>query len=442
MRVFNTLTKQLEEVVPLEEGHLKFFVCGPTVYGPTHAGHAKTYTQFDFIAKVFRQRFPKVTYIQNITDVDDKIIKKARTEGKTPQEVALFWEEHFKAVMKELGNEQVDAWHRAHDHIPEVISQVERLLALEKAYSVPEEGIYFDLASFPDYGSLAKRKFDEEDASRVDHSFKRSPGDFVIWKFSKQGDPVWEAPFGAGRPGWHIEDTAITEKYLGSSYDVHGGATDLIFPHHEAEIAQMEAITGKPLVSYWLHTGLLSVEGTKMGKSLNNFVTVEDLLSRWSPKTLRYAFLSTHYRSSMEINDEVLKAAETARERVEVFYREQASDKDFSDDLWVDFLSAIYEDFNTSKALAVIFTAIRETPGLVTKELLEEVNKLFGGVFDFTQPEPPEAVKNLAALRLQARSDRKWSEADSLREEVEALGWAIKDNSSGYILTSKRIEVS
>lgn len=246
IKVHNTLTGRTEEFRPEREPEVRMFVCGPTVYGPSHVGHAKTYTQFDFIARYLEARGYTVTYLQNVTDVDDKIIRRAREEGTRPEEIADLFEKQYLEDMAALGNTRVDVHARAHDHIDAIVDQIKRLIERGHAYRL-DDGWYFDLASFPAYGKLSGRTDlrPEDSVSRIDdHATKRNPGDFALWKGRKDGEPFWETELGPGRPGWHIEDTAITETFFGPSYDLHGGAVDLVFPHHEAEVAQMEAASG------------------------------------------------------------------------------------------------------------------------------------------------------------------------------------------------------
>lgn len=436
LRLYNTLSRQVEDFVPLDESDVRFFVCGPTVYGPMHAGHAKTYTQFDLMATVLRRVHPTLRYVQNLTDVDNKLIDRAEKEGTTVEQVAAVWTAHYHAMMAALGNRQVDAYYRAHDHVGEVIDQVQRLLAAGKAYPIEGAGVYFDLSTFPPHGGLARRTETGEEQSRLEGGVaKRNAGDFVVWKFAKPGEPSWPAPFGEGRPGWHIEDTAITERYLGSSYDIHGGATDLIFPHHEAEIAQMESLTGEPLVRYWAHTGLLEVDGKKMGKSLNNFLTVEALLSEWDWRTLRYALLASHYRSTMTLSSSVLEAAQAARDRVETYYRERAPQGPagpVAEAVWAWLLN----DLDTPRALAAVFTAVRSETA--TRGDLEAVNEWLGSVWDWAVPQAPERVLALVEEREQARRDKAWARADELRNELSALGWAVKDTPEGPVLAYQK----
>lgn len=431
LTIYNTQTKTKEIFTPLDKNYVRMFVCGPTVYGPAHAGHAKTYTQFDFIASVLKRLYPHVTYAMNETDIDDKLIIKARhdlRDGTRTDAIARRWSKYFWLMMEALGNHAVDNVYKATDHVPEVIHQVARLLEHKKAYVIPQNGIYFDLSTFPQHGSLHHIP-DEQQRSRLTSEVnKRNAGDFAIWKFAKADEPVWEAPFGAGRPGWHIEDTAITERYFGEQYDLHGGATDLIFPHHEAEIAQMESLSGKNLVEYWMHTGLLEINGSKMGKSLNNFVTIEHLLEDWDWRTLRYAFLRIHYRSTMHLSSTSLSDAQATKERVEHYYHSQANQEkttSISDKFW----HIILDDFNTPKALGVLFEAMRAVEASQTD--IERINELLGGVFDLEIQEAPESVQALVQEREQKRRNRQWLQADAIRDRLIAQGWSVEDTDSG-----------
>ncbi|MEK7087598.1 MAG: cysteine--tRNA ligase, partial [Patescibacteria group bacterium] len=291
MRLLNTLTNQKEEFKPLKNRQVGIFVCGPTVYDYSHIGHARTYVIFDAIAKYLKYKGYKVKFVMNITDIDDKIIDRAKEEGKTWKEAAEFYEKEFMNDIENLSIDSVDEFARATEHIPQIIKQIKALIEKDYAYQT-EDGIYFDISRFGDYGKLAKRTIEQaEDAiSRIDESVKKkNKGDFALWRFSKPDEPSWPSPWLAGRPGWHIEDTAISEKYLGQQYDIHCGAQDLIFPHHEAEIAQQEAVSGrKPFVKYWLHSGFVTINGRKMSKSLKNFITIRDILKKYSAEALRF----------------------------------------------------------------------------------------------------------------------------------------------------------
>jgi cysteinyl-tRNA synthetase len=323
LQLYNTRTRAKETFVPADpSGQVGLFVCGPTVYDLPHLGHAKTYTQFDFLVRLLRARGFAVTYVQNITDVDDRIIRRARELGIDASELARMFERAYLDDRRALRNDSVDLYARASDYIDEVVSQIERLQQAGPAYATAG-GIYFDLTAFPDYGRLSGRTnvLRGDPVSRLDaNPHKRNAGDFVLWKARKPGEPFWASQLGDGRPGWHIEDTAISERLLGAQYDLHGGAIDLIFPHHEAEIAQMETISGlRPMVACWLHTGLLTTSDSKMSKSLGNFVTIRDALATASARAIRFAFFSSHYRSPMELTDDTFSRAARALARLDRF---------------------------------------------------------------------------------------------------------------------------
>src|SRR3990167_2200903 len=323
IKLHNTLSGSAEEFQPISPNEVKLFVCGPTVYDFDHLGHAKTYTQFDLVARALRYLGYNVTYLQNITDIDDKIIVRAREKGVEPSVLAQEFEKYHIEDMEKLGNTSVTKYARATDYIPQIISQVRRLLEKGIAYKT-SDGYYFDIKKFDAYGKLSGRQSlaPNDAVSRIDENpEKRNSGDFCLWKFKKEGEPFWPSTLGEGRPGWHIEDTAITEKEFGPQYDIHGGAMDLIFPHHEAEIAQMESISGaKPLVQYWLHTGFLNIKSEKMSKSLGNFLTIREVLEKGSsPMALRYYFLTAHYRTPMDFSWEGLEAASNAYRKLKEF---------------------------------------------------------------------------------------------------------------------------
>ncbi|TXJ78835.1 cysteine--tRNA ligase [Streptomyces lavendulae] len=444
IKVHNTLTGRTEEFRPERGPEVRMFVCGPTVYGPSHVGHAKTYTQFDFIARYLEASGYTVTYLQNVTDVDDKIIRRAREEGTRPEEIADLFEKQYLEDMAALGNTRVDVHARAHDHIYAIVDQIKRLIERGHAYRL-DDGWYFDLASFPAYGKLSGRTDlrPEDSVSRIDdHARKRNPGDFALWKGRKDGEPFWETELGPGRPGWHIEDTAITETFFGPSYDLHGGAVDLVFPHHEAEVAQMEAASGiEPLARYWMHTGLLRVDGDKMSKSAGNFLTIRDALSRTDFRTLRYAFLSQHYRSSMELSDSTLEQARGARRRIENFARtidsahtDSPTNAALATDTWKEMRERLDDDFDTPGALAVLFQYIREQnrtekpAGPSALRLIKNVENLFGA-FELTGAvQPDSAVEDLVKERDRMRAEKRFAEADAIRDRLTEQGITLEDS--------------
>ena len=449
LKLYNTLTRKKEIFKPLKGKKVFLFVCGPTVYDLSHIGHAKTYTQFDVIVKYLRYKGYDVFYLQNITDLDDKIINRAKEEKISVEELAKEYEKAYYKDMRSLGVDSISKYARATDYIKEIISQVNRLIKKGYAYEIKGDGIYYNLKKFKDYGKLSKRKsLDAEDAvSRIDDSIgKKNKGDFCLWKFSKKGEPTWDSKFGKGRPGWHIEDTAITEKNLGKQYDIHGGARDLIFPHHEAEIAQMEALSGKRLVNYWVHTGFLNVEGQKMSKSLGNFITIRYVLKKYEKSVLRLFYISTHYRGPVNFSNKMLEQSKNSLERLKDFMRRLKVSKD-KDDLKLikktknAFIKAMDNDFDTVNALAVIFNFVREVNkkggGKKSYDLILEFDKIFGLDLEKEKTKIPENIKKLAEERQKSRKKENWKKSDELRRKINKLGYVIEDVKKGYLLKKK-----
>ncbi len=443
--VYNTLSRKKESFKPIKGKKVNLFVCGLTPYDYAHIGHAKTYVQFDIIVKYLRYLKYDVFYLQNVTNIDDKIIARANESNVDPLKLAANFEEEFKKDMEELRVDSVTKYARATAYMEEIKSQVRRLIEKEIAYKI-SDGYYFDLNKFPNYGKLARRTREHEgDAvSRIDENKeKRNNGDFCLWKFSKKDEPSWKFGDENGRPGWHIEDTAITEKEFGAQYDIHGGAVDLIFPHHEAEIAQMESISGKkPLVKYWLHTAFLNIEKEKMSKSLGNFITIKDVLKKYDGKVLRYFFISNHYRTMINFSYELLDQSKNALERLNDFVR-NLKDSDLRDDLKLikktrdDFVEAMNDDFDTPKAMAVIFDFVREVNkkggGKKSYELMQEINSIFN-ILDLEEDKIPKTVIELAKKREKERKARNWKKADEYRNKLKDLGYLVEDSDDAYRL--------
>jgi len=461
LKVYNTPSRKKEIFKPKKEKKVNLFVCGPTVYDFSHIGHARTYIVFDMIVKYLRQRDFGVFYLQNITDIDDKIIKRAKEKKIPPQKLARDFEKEYLKDMKSLKIDSVTKYARATDHIKEIISQVKRLFKKGYAYQI-KDGVYYDISQFKDYGKLSRRTaLQAEDAvSRVDEAKeKRNKGDFCLWKFSKPGEPKWPSPWGAGRPGWHIEDTAITEKYFGPQYDIHGGARDLIFPHHEAEIAQMEAISGKsPLVKYWLHSGLLTVRGQKMAKSLGNFITIRDFLKRNPSRTLRFFVIKAHYRSSIDYNEKLLSQAKKELERIDEFIsklKEQGTKnkKQGVENLILktekEFKNAMDDDFNTPEAIAVIFKLVNKGNTLIAQNklssadtadilgFLRKIDKVLGLELEIGSIRYKITVteklklKDLIETREKYRKKGQWKLADEIRRKIKKIGYLVEDTKAG-----------
>jgi cysteinyl-tRNA synthetase len=413
--------------------------------------------------KYLRHQGYDVFYLQNITDVDDKIIARAREKGVNPKDLARAFEKEYLSDMKSLNINSVSKYARATDHIKEIITQVQRLQKKNIAYEIEDDGIYFDIAKFKNYGKLAGRTSlsNEDSISRIDYSIKkRNRGDFCLWKFAidssiDKTEPIWPSPFGRGRPGWHIEDTAITEKFFGPQYDIHGGAIDLIFPHHEGEVAIMESISDKsPLVNYWVHAGFLTVAGQKMSKSLGNFTTVKDFLKRYKTNYIRFLMIKNLWRSPVDYSESAMIEVKSAVERIEDFLRnlknadkpkskKDAGVKKFKD----EFYKQLSNDFNTPKAFATMFDFIKKTNSLLIKNSLgvkdakdiynffQEVNKVFG-IIDFKRVNIsiPPGVRKLVQEREKYRVNKDWQKADKVRQEIEKKGFTVEDTIDGPVI--------
>ncbi|HEX8121097.1 MAG TPA: cysteine--tRNA ligase [Solirubrobacteraceae bacterium] len=445
--LYNTLTRAKEPLEPIEPPKVRLFVCGPTVYDLSHLGHAKTYTQFDLVARHLRLREYEVEYVQNVTDIDDRIIVRAQERGVDTGELAQEFEAKYLEDMAALGNTSVDRHARATDFIDQIVSQVERLIEGGHAYELPD-GFYFDISSFPEYGKLAHRtELAREDAvTRIDENpLKRNPGDFALWKRPKEGEPTWETRLGPGRPGWHIEDTAITESLLGAQYEIHGGAVDLIFPHHEAEIAQMESISGRsPLARYWMHTGFLTLSKEKMSKSLGNFFTIRELLEHVDARVLRFFFLTHHYRSRVDYDPDMLEEAAAALKRIENFWLRLPAEDGHAPAPEVDaareaMLAALDDDFDTPRALAALYDFIREQnraerPAAGSRSLIETFDAVFAVLprsDGAAEEHDDDWITAEVERRQQLRADRKFAEADAIRDELQAMGIVIEDTAGG-----------
>ena len=456
LKIYNSLTRKKEIFKPLKNKKVNLFVCGPTTYDLSHIGHARTYISFDVIVKYLKHKGFNVFYLQNITDIDDKIIQRAKEKKIEAKDLAKNFEEEYLKDMKTLKVDSVTKYARATDHIKEIIDQVGRLLEKRYAYKT-RDGIYYDISKFKDYGKLSGRTaLQSEDAvSRIDESKnKKHKGDFALWKKSKPEEPKWDSPLGKGRPGWHIEDTAITEKYFGPQYDIHGGARDLIFPHHQAEIAQMEALSGKsPMAKYWMHGGFLTVSGQKMGKSLGNFITLNDILKRYPKNYLRFFIVKSLWRSSVDYSESVMIEIKSAVEKIEEFLRKIKSVKSNKSSkksdieikkLKENFYKELEDDFNTPKAFAVMFNLISKVSALLDKneiskkqssniyKFFQEINKIFGIInFKKINKTIPAEIKKLVKIREQYRNSKDWQKADETRLQIEKQGFIVEDTKFG-----------
>jgi len=471
--IYDTLSGKKEMLAKPKGGPLRFFVCGPTVYDLSHIGHARTYLIFDAWVRFLRSQGINLTYLQNITDIDDKIIERAKVERKNPLKLATLMYKEYLKDMKSLGVESVDNYALASKYIKEIQGEISRLISKSFAY-ITKRGVYFEVSKFSDYGKLSKQNLNElRPGYRIEPDpDKKDPMDFAVWKFPKgelknqvsgsgpiliEGEPVWAAPFGAGRPGWHIEDTAISEKNFGLTYELHGGGMDLKFPHHEAEIAQARALSGKKsFVKTWMHTGFLLVENTKMSKSLGNFIMIREFLKRYAPEVLRLLVLTQHYRSPLNYTDklswETKRSWESINEflgRVELVKKKGGKSgkhlKAKVINLEKRFFDALADDFNTPKAIASIFLLIKEVqPKLwsLPRKEAEEIGKALKsvlGVLGFSLKLPVISAKatKFALDREKLRVNQQFIQADSLRKKINSLGFHLEDTPLGPFIWPK-----
>jgi len=432
--------------MPREKKNVQLFVCGPTVYDYSHIGHARTYVAFDVIARYLRYKGYEVYYLQNITDIDDKIINRAREEGVGWKELADTYTRAYFADVHALRITSVNNYSPATQYIDAILRQVRALIEKGYAYEL-SDGIYYDVSRFTDYGKLSGRTAEdaEDTVSRIDDVIgKRNKADFCLWKFLKPSEPYWESEFGRGRPGWHIEDTAITETEFGAQYDIHGGAQDLIFPHHEAEIAQMEAVSGKkPMVKYWLHTGFLNVRGRKMSKSLGNFITIQDALKKWDVDTLRFMLLSTHYRSPINYSEAAMAQAEDSVRYIRDSAKTGTKNVDVT--AWVEkFVDAMDDDFNTPRVAALLLEMAKRINKTAENlsPAIDEIGAVLGIDFQAKERPLPPDVMALIKEREELRRQKRWAEADRIREEVKKRGILLSDTPEGTEWVVKTREYS
>jgi len=460
MRISNTMTRTKEEFFPLVSGEVRMYVCGVTVYDYSHIGHARSAMVFDVIRRYFTFKGYRVTFVKNYTDVDDRIIKRANDAGVTPREFAERFIASEREDMASLGVLAPDVDPKATEHVTEMIRLIEQLVASGHAYPIDGD-VYFAIRSFPPYGRLSGKNLDELLAgARVEvDERKRDPRDFALWKGAKPGEPAWDSPWGQGRPGWHIECSAMAMKYLGTTFDVHGGGEDLIFPHHECEIAQTEACTGKPFARYWVHNGMVNMGKEKMSKSLGNTLNIREIVKRHDPDALRLWMLGTHYRNMIEWSEERVEESARALERLARLMHDGATARDGGGPASLPpafaefrprFERAMDDDFNTPQALGVLFDfgrALAEArdrgagglgafvAGVDELVRLARVLGLFGRAA--ATDGPSAEVQRLLAARGEARTRRDFKRSDELRDEIGRLGWIVEDTPAGPRLTPR-----
>ena len=463
MRIYNTLTRQKEEFSPREDGRVKMYACGITVSGEAHIGHAFQALIYDIMRKYLTKKGYAVKYARNYTDVDDKIIAKSRETGIPADEYARMMIERTDEVMRRFDVDDPDVWLKATENIDNIIDFIRRLIKKGNAYATAGGDVYFDVTSFPAYGCLSNRTVDEMlDGVRVENAEdKKNPADFALWKSAKPGEIFWHSPWGDGRPGWHIECSAMNRAAFGDQIDIHGGGRDLIFPHHENEIAQSEALTGKQFARYWTHNGLIKVNGQKMSKSLGNSLLLDDLLKKYTNEAIKFALLQTNYRNDINVTDNLFPEAER---HLTDFYRvleraENAFGKGTGGNPEIDasFDACMDDDFNTALALSNLFSIFKKISAKIaagdssaaedafqvrkTYSLLGLFKKpcaeYFAEVAAMNEVTIPEEVLRLAERRWNAKRERDFATADALRAEIDKLGFLIKDGKEGYEVIKK-----
>jgi cysteinyl-tRNA synthetase len=450
LRIYDTARREKVEFLPRSEGTVSMYVCGPTPYDFPHLGHGRTAVVFDTIRRYLEWRGYDVTFVSNVTDVEDRIIERAAQTGSTELELARQFEAEHLRELDRLHVRRPDDMPHATEFISEMQALIAELIARGRAYVIEGQGVYFQVDSFPEYGKLSRRNLDEllESAgARVEvDERKRSPVDFALWKAAKPGEPEWDSPWGPGRPGWHIECSAMSLEILGEGFDIHGGGDDLVFPHHENEIAQAEG-AGHEFAHYWVHSGLVNVDGEKMSKSLGNFVTLGELLDRHDPRAFRLLVLQTHYRRQMEVGTKELADAEKAAERIDSLLRraqlEGVRDGTPDEGLRERFRAAMDDDFDTPGAVALVFEVVRDANIALDDGRRDEAARLIPTAAELWQvlglwwrddePEADAEIERLVRERDAARDRKEWATADSLRDQLRERGVVLEDTPHGTV---------
>ena len=452
MKIYNTLTRSKQELKTVKEGEVGIYACGPTVYNFIHIGNARPLCVFDVLRRYLEWRGYKVNFVQNFTDIDDKLIKKANEEGITVPEVAERYIGEFWTDVKGMNIREATVHPRATENIDAILSIIEKLV--EKGFAYAANGdVYFRAKKFNDYGKLSHQPLEDLEAgARIDIAeHKENPMDFALWKGAKPGEPAWPSPWGEGRPGWHIECSAMSQRYIGETIDIHCGGQDLIFPHHENEIAQSEAASGKDFAHYWMHNGYINVDNRKMSKSLNNFFTVREVAGVYGYEPIRYLMISSHYRSPINYSAEIIEQSRNALDRLyncreNLVFRMKSAESgektaDFSQ--FVDeFITAMDDDLNTADAIAALFNLTREINTMLggnpTKEDCEEALRVFtelsgvlGLVYNVKEDNIDEQVEEMIRQRTEARKNRDFATADAIRDKLKEMGITLEDTPQG-----------
>ena len=463
MKLYNTLTRTKEEFKTIEPGKVKMYACGPTVYNYFHLGNARPFVTFDTLARYLEYSGYEVTFVQNFTDIDDKMINRANEEGITVEELADRFIKEYYVDADGLNIKRQTYQPRATHSMKAIIGLIKAMEEKGYTYVIEGDGVYYDVSKKADYGKLSHYKLDELEAGggerKASYEGKKNPGDFALWKFKKEGEPFWGSPWGEGRPGWHIECSAMIKQYLGDTIDIHGGGQDLIFPHHENEIAQSEAANGCTFCNYWVHNAFVNIDGEKMSKSLGNFFTIRDIVKKYPYNVVRFFILLGHYRSPINFSDELLAAAQTSLGRISNCVRNAdfvigsgnlAGDAE-ADKVLLDSINAasqsfkdhMDDDLNSADAITDIFNLVRQTntsaqEGKVSAETLKqardkivELTGVLGILLDL-EDEIPEEILDLANKRAEAKKAKDYAEADRIRDEIQSKGYIVKDVPGGF----------
>lgn len=465
MKLYNTLTRYKEDFKTIEPGKVKMYACGPTVYNYFHLGNARPFVTFDTLRRYLEYRGYDVTFVQNFTDIDDKMIKRSNEEGITVEELADRFIKEYYVDADGLNIKRQSAQPRATHSIKAIISLIRSMEEKGFTYVIEGDGVYYDVSKKEDYGKLSHYKLDELVAGggerKANYEGKKNPGDFALWKFKKEGEPAWGSPWGEGRPGWHIECSAMIRQHLGETIDIHGGGQDLIFPHHENEIAQSEAANGCPLANFWVHNAFVNIDGEKMSKSLGNFFTIRDIVKKYPYNVVRFFILLGHYRSPINFSDELLAAAQTSLGRISncvsqiKFALENGADSHPSDSetsaklteavkaAEESFIAHMDDDLNSADAITDIFNLVTEANRALAaddasaealklaSDKITELTGVLGVLLDEAKEEIPAEVMELAGKRAEAKKAKDFAEADRIRDRITALGYSIKDTPKG-----------
>ncbi|MDY4785655.1 cysteine--tRNA ligase [Pygmaiobacter massiliensis] len=460
MKIFNTLTRQKDEFIPIKEGEYRIYVCGPTVYNFIHVGNARPVCVFDTLRRYLEFLGNKVYYVSNITDIDDKIIKKANEEGTTYDVIARRYEQEYFTDCRGLNVKPATVHPRATEHIDEILAITKDLVDKGFAYVANNGDVYFRAHKDHDYGKLSHQPLEDLEAgARISvGEIKEDPMDFAVWKSSKPGEPAWASPYGPGRPGWHIECSAMARRHLGDTIDLHCGGVDLVFPHHENEIAQSECANGCTFANYWMHNGFLNIDNHKMSKSLNNFFTVRDVAEQVGYEPIRFFLISGHYRSPLNYTKEVIESCKASLERLYTcrnnldFAMENASGEGKeliakAEAAKAKFIDAMDDDLNTADAIAAVFEFAREINTLSASEskeslqaaadMFDSLTGVLGLLYNRNTDDVPEHVKSLVAERTEVRKAKNWARADAIRDELASLGYVVEDTASGPKIVRK-----